>query len=252
MEALDDAVGLRALGLGAGVVDVLDRQVELVFVAVVGAAIFGAAVGQDALQRDAVLFVERQHPVVQKVGGGDRRLAVIELGEADLGVGVDEGLLIDAANALQRADVEGVLRAAIAGAFGLELAVRLLVGLGLLQRGELALGEDEALLRHLGLQRLQPVLHGSRSWRRQIERTPEGRDRHAALQQIVGDAHLAPGRLLDRQGDDGLLDLRRHPVLQDRLAARQLLQSELAAFVVKLLEAVEAVAASSPSSCRLG
>ena len=42
------------------------------------------------------------------------------------------------------------------------------------------------------------------------------------------------------------------PVLQDRLAPRNLLQRELAAFVVKLLEAVEAVAASSPSSCRLG
>ena len=38
--------------------------------------------------------------------------------------------------------------------------MRLLVGLGLLQGGELALGEDEALLRHLGLERLQPVLHG--------------------------------------------------------------------------------------------
>jgi hypothetical protein len=35
MEALADAVGLRALGLGAGVVDVLDRQIELVFVVLV-------------------------------------------------------------------------------------------------------------------------------------------------------------------------------------------------------------------------
>jgi hypothetical protein len=38
VEALDDAVGLRALGLGSGVVDVLDREIELVFVAVVGSA----------------------------------------------------------------------------------------------------------------------------------------------------------------------------------------------------------------------
>ena len=140
------------------------------------------------------------------------------------------------------ADIEGVLRAAIAGALGLELAVRLLVGLGLLQRGDLALGEDEALLRHLGLERLQPVLHGPEVMPTPDRAHPERRDRHAALQQVVGDAHLAPGRLLDRQGDDGLLDLRRHSVLQDRLAARQLLQSELAAFVVKLLEAIEAVA----------
>jgi hypothetical protein len=45
MEALADAVGLRALGLGAGVIDILDRQVEFVFVAL-AAAELGAAVGQ--------------------------------------------------------------------------------------------------------------------------------------------------------------------------------------------------------------
>ena len=50
VEALDDAVGLRALGLGSGVVDVLDREIEFVFVAVVGSAIFGPPVGQHALQ----------------------------------------------------------------------------------------------------------------------------------------------------------------------------------------------------------
>ena len=31
MEALADTIGLRALGLGAAVIDVLDREVELVF-----------------------------------------------------------------------------------------------------------------------------------------------------------------------------------------------------------------------------
>ena len=50
MEPLDDAVGLWAPGLGAGVVDVLDRQIELVFMAVVGPAIFGPTVCEDALQ----------------------------------------------------------------------------------------------------------------------------------------------------------------------------------------------------------
>src|SRR4029077_1442739 len=45
MEALADAVGLRALGLGAAVIDVLDRQIELVFVTF-PAAELGAAIGQ--------------------------------------------------------------------------------------------------------------------------------------------------------------------------------------------------------------
>ena len=56
-----------------------------------------------------MLVVERQHLVIQQIGRGDRRLDVVQLGEADLGIGVDEGLLIDAAHPLQRADVEGVL-----------------------------------------------------------------------------------------------------------------------------------------------
>ena len=41
VKALDDAVGLRALCLGTCVIDVLHREVEFVFAAVMGAAIFG-------------------------------------------------------------------------------------------------------------------------------------------------------------------------------------------------------------------
>ena len=47
MEALTDSIGLRALGLGAAVIDVLDGEVELVFVAL-AAAEFSAAIGQHA------------------------------------------------------------------------------------------------------------------------------------------------------------------------------------------------------------
>jgi len=42
-----------------------------------------------------VLVKERHHPVVEDLGGGDRGLAIVELGDGDLGVGVDDGLLID-------------------------------------------------------------------------------------------------------------------------------------------------------------
>ena len=97
MEALADAIGLRALGLGAGVVDILDREIELVFVAF-AAAKFGSAIGQHPAEPDTVLVVERHHPVIEDLGRGDRRLAIIELGTSDLAVGVDEGLLIDPAD----------------------------------------------------------------------------------------------------------------------------------------------------------
>src|ERR1700736_5803853 len=103
---------------------------------------------------DAVLVIKRHHPVIEDLGRGDRCLAIVQLGEGDLGVGVDEGLLIDPANALQRADIEGVLRPAVAWALAVELAMRLLVRLGFLERDDLRFGEQDAVLRHPGLERV--------------------------------------------------------------------------------------------------
>jgi hypothetical protein len=132
MEALADSIGLRALGLGAAMVDVLNREVEFVFVAL-GATKLGAAIGQHPRQPDAMLVVERHHPFVEDFGGGDRCLTVVQLGEGDFGIGVDHGLLIDPAHPLQSPDIEGVLGTAITRAFALELAVRFLVGCGFLE-----------------------------------------------------------------------------------------------------------------------
>ena len=148
MEPLDDSIGLRALGLGARVVNVLERQIELVFVMLRIAAIFRAAIGQHAAELHLMGVVERHDAIVDEIGGGNRRLAVVELGEGDLGIGVDERLLVDASNPLHVADVERVLGPAIARTFALELAMGLFLALGLLQRGQLALGQHQAFLRH--------------------------------------------------------------------------------------------------------
>ena len=76
MEAFTDSVCLRALGFGATVVDVLDRKIELVFMAL-GAAELGATIGQHAAEPDAMLIVERHHAIVEDLGGSDRGFAVI-------------------------------------------------------------------------------------------------------------------------------------------------------------------------------
>ena len=94
MEALTDAVGLRALALGARVIDVFDREVELVFVALRVAAVLAAAIGKHAQQLDIVLIEERQHAVIEQIRGRDRRFAIVQLGRSDLRIGVDEGLLV--------------------------------------------------------------------------------------------------------------------------------------------------------------
>ena len=59
VEPLDDAIGLRALCLGAGMVDVLDPQIEFVLVTLVVAAIFRTAVGQDAAERNVMIGMTR-------------------------------------------------------------------------------------------------------------------------------------------------------------------------------------------------
>ena len=56
-----------------------------------------------------VLVIERHHPVVEDLGGGDRGLAIIQFCKDDLGIGVDHRLLIDPADTLQGADIESIL-----------------------------------------------------------------------------------------------------------------------------------------------
>src|SRR5262249_60983390 len=68
-------------------------------------------------------------------------------------------------------------------------------------------------------------------------------DVNPTLPQLVGDTDLAERRLLGGKSYDGVFDILRHAVLQHRLLAADLLQGQLAAFVVKLLETIEAVAA---------
>jgi hypothetical protein len=118
--------------------------------------------------------------------------------------------------------------------------MRLLVGFGLFESDDLRFGQQDIILRHLGFQRLEAVFDRS-----QIVALPHAaharrRDRQALPLQRLRHPHLAPGRLLDRHRP---FDLRRRAVLQDWLAPADFLQRQLAAFVVKLLEAVKAVAA---------
>ena len=54
---------------------------------------------------------------------------------------------------------------------------------------------------------------------------PHGmRGREPALAQLVGDADLAEGRLLDCKRNDGVFDLLRHTVFEHRLFTTDLLQ----------------------------
>src|ERR1700731_3471989 len=147
VKALDNAIRLWALRLGPRMVNVFHREIKLVVVMLGIAAIFRAAVGQHTAEPHLLFVEERQDAIVQEIGRCDWRLPIIEFGEGDLRVGVDEGLLIDASDALHVADVERVLGAAVTRMLTLEFAMGFLFGFGFFQRDELRLGEDQALLR---------------------------------------------------------------------------------------------------------
>jgi hypothetical protein len=119
----------------------------------------------------------------------------------------------------------------------------LLLGLGLFQRDELGLGQDQAFLGALGLQGIEPLVHGLEVMTLPHATHAGGRDREPALPQLVGDANLTESRLLDGNRNDGVFDLLCGAVFQHWRLAADLLQHQLAAFVIEFLEAVEAVAA---------
>jgi hypothetical protein len=95
----------------------------------------------------------------------------------------------------------------------------------------------------LGFQRLEPFVHGLEVVAQPHAAHAGRRYRQPTLPQLVGHAHLAEGRLLNSEGNNGIFGVLRYAVLQHRLLAADLLQCQLAAFVVELFEAVEAVAA---------
>jgi hypothetical protein len=109
----------------------------------------------------------------------------------------------------------------------LELAMGLFLRLGFFQRNDLRLGQHQALLGALGLQRLEPFVHGLQVMTLPHAAHAGGRDREPPFPQLVGDPHLPEGRLLNGQRNDGILDLLRHTVLQHRLLATNLLQCQL-------------------------
>ena len=107
---------------------------------------------------------------------------------------------------------------------GFDLAVGLLLLLGFLQGLELVLSQDQALLGHLRFQRLESLLEGLQIMPQPDRAHPAGRDEEALSLQLVRDAKLPIGRLLEGKPNNGLFDLGRHTVLDDgflRLISRR-------------------------------
>ena len=70
-------------------VDVLDRQVELVGMVLGFPVVFGTPVGEGPIQPEALGIEERDHPIVEQVGRSDGAFVVTELGGGHPAVGGD-------------------------------------------------------------------------------------------------------------------------------------------------------------------
>jgi len=79
-----------------------------------------------------------------------------------------------------------------------EFAVRLFVGLGLLQRHHLRLGQHQVLLGAFRLPRLEPLLHGLQVVARPHAANAGQQNRATQLAHLVGNAGLAGGGLFQR------------------------------------------------------
>ena len=140
--------------------DLADRQVQLVRVVQRSTAVLPAVVGEEVFDLDAVLLVERQHAVVEDVDGRHRQLREVELAEGQRAVGVDDRLHVDPADTLDRPDEVRVLADQIAGrgAFDVPLGVADSRPLEAAQQLHLRFGQHASVGRRLLLEPEQAVV----------------------------------------------------------------------------------------------
>jgi len=146
VEPLAYAVGLRAVGLRSGMVDILDREVELIGMVFDLAAVFRATIREHAQQADPVLREQGDHPVIEQICSRDCGLLGVEFTHSDAGVGVDKSLLVDSsfgislgpmafdASPFHITHITSVLTAQKAGMVAFDLAVRFFLLFRLFQR----------------------------------------------------------------------------------------------------------------------
>jgi hypothetical protein len=215
VKALTNAIGWGALGLRARVIDLFDGQVKLVRMTVRLPTILRASIREDASQRDAMVVEEREDPIVEEIRGDDRRFLDLQLGKANLRGGVDERLLIDPPDALEGPHVEGVLGATVARALTFNWPWASLSRWTRSRAASCASVRTQpscATFASRALSRCFMV--AAKSCRTQTQRTPAG-ERSDLLGELVRNAVLAPRRLIDGDGDNGVLELARDAICGD-------------------------------------
>ena len=92
------------MDFGFAVVNIFDSQIELILVMLDRAVLFGSAIRQHSQQTDRMFFIPRQDTVVEQVYSGN---GMFQFCKADLGVSVNEGLLVNTPDSLDGAHING-------------------------------------------------------------------------------------------------------------------------------------------------
>ena len=160
VEAFTDAVRLWAFRLDFGVVDVLNGQIQFIFMCFPVATVFSSPVSEHPHEFQVMLLEEGYHTVIEHVRRHERILSVIQLGKTDFGIGVDYRLLVNVSYAFDIPYIIGVLRHKESGIICLYLPVRLFLRLGLFKGGNLVLVKHDTFLLDLGGKRFQTFPEG--------------------------------------------------------------------------------------------
>ena len=104
-----------------------------------------------------MLFEVRQNLVVKYVSCGNRRFGRVELRKRYLAVGIDEGLLVNAAYTLEVTDIECILRTKITWMHRFNFTTGLIIILFLFKCRNLCIREDNAFLGDFCFQRFQAL-----------------------------------------------------------------------------------------------
>ena len=195
------------------------------------AAIVSPLICLNAQHWQIVFFMKRQNPVIEQVGRGDRGLGGVQVDLRDLAISIYMGLLINAPNTLESADIEGVLRSQIAGMGRLDLAAGCIIQLFLFQGLDLCLGQDTTFFGDFGLQRLQAGFDVRQILAQPDQSRAVGWDKYTQFVQLVGGASLTIGRRIGGRLDHRIPCRLVHPVREVGLAPRAFKHSFNAAII---------------------
>ena len=164
VQAFHIAVRLRAADLSGAVLDLFQLQEQFVRMVVRAATELTAVVREHRCDLGVVRFKGRNHVVVHDVHGGHRQFGGVEPPPGVAGEAIDDGLQIDLAHALERADKEGVHGHQIAGVVGLDMALAEL-GTEPLKQPDLFVRQADLLARDvLFKMSVVFILTGVKSW----------------------------------------------------------------------------------------